>query len=87
MQDDVIDSVGECKPAIDAGDAAELIRAKRAQSTARLKQLLKFHRDRGVSNGEILSAMAGSPQLVDAIGPGRRRERIARVAVKWPQQP
>jgi len=69
---EILDTTEACKPALDASDAAELIRARRA-SPQQLKKLLKFHRDRGVSDREIIAAMAASPVLVDAIGRGRRQ--------------
>jgi hypothetical protein len=64
---------GERKTTLDAADVAELIRAGRARSSAQLKKLLKFHRDRGVPDRDIVAAMAASPHLVNAIGPGRQR--------------
>jgi hypothetical protein len=63
---------GERKTTLDAADVAELIRAGRARSSAQLKKLL-IHRDRGVPDRDIVAAMAASPHLVNAIGPGRQR--------------
>jgi hypothetical protein len=73
MSEHVIDPAGECKPAISPSDAAELVRAMRARSPARLNQLMKLHRDRGLSDREIVEAMARSAHLVNAIGAGRQR--------------
>src|SRR5262245_24417516 len=72
MKDHVIHPGSGCKPAIDASDAAELIRAKRA-SPQNFNKLMAFHRTRGVPNKEIFAAMAASPCMVDPLGSKRRR--------------
>jgi hypothetical protein len=65
---EIINNPNECKPvAVDASDAAELIRARQS-SPALLKKLLEFHRKRGVTTAEIVAAMAASPVLVNPIG-------------------
>jgi hypothetical protein len=72
-------------------DATALIVARRARHPQHLKRLVEFHRSRGVSDREIAQAMADSPAIVDAIGPGVRRDAretpITRITIKWPQQP
>jgi hypothetical protein len=70
---DIVQQTDQFKPTIDGSDAAELIRARRAQSPAQFKKLLTFHRARGVSDAEIVAAMAKSPHLINALGKGRRR--------------
>jgi hypothetical protein len=72
-------------------DAARLIAARRERHPGHLKRLVEFHRGRGVSDREIAQAMIDSPGIVDAIGPGVRRDAsekpITRISIKWPQQP
>lgn len=71
---DINKHADECKPALDASDAAELIRARRARSPRHLERLVEYHRARGVSDREIAQAMVSCPALVDALGRGPRRQ-------------
>jgi hypothetical protein len=51
-------------------NTAELARTKRSSATS-FKALLRHYRRRGITEREIVAAMAAAPHLVDAVG-GRR---------------
>jgi hypothetical protein len=50
-------------------DAAELARTKRS-SPRRFEALLRNYRRRGITDREIVAAMAASPGIIDALGRG-----------------
>ena len=50
-------------------DAAELARTKRS-SPRRFEALLRNYRRRGITDREIVAAMAASPHIIDALGRG-----------------
>jgi hypothetical protein len=51
-------------------DAAGLARTKRS-SPRRFEALLRQYRRRGITDREIVAAMAASPHIIDALGRGR----------------
>jgi Xaa-Pro aminopeptidase len=64
---DVIHRTNECKPAI---DVAKLARALRS-SSASFRALVREYRRQGITERDIVAAMAASPHLVDPIGRGQ----------------
>jgi hypothetical protein len=52
-------------------DAAELARAMRSSATS-FRALVRRYRSRGITDREIVAAMAASPHIIDALGRGRR---------------
>lgn len=64
---DLIHHTNECKPAI---DVAKLARALRS-SSASFRALVREYRSHGITERDIVAAMAASPLLIDAIGRGQ----------------
>jgi hypothetical protein len=52
-------------------DGAELVRAKRS-SRSRFEKLVNRYRFLGIADRDIVRAMMEAPDIVDAIGGGRR---------------
>jgi hypothetical protein len=51
-------------------DTMALARAMRSSATS-FKALLRHYRHRGITDREIVAAMAASPRIIDALGRGR----------------
>jgi Xaa-Pro aminopeptidase len=65
--EDVIHHTNECKLDIDVAKLARTLRS----SSASFRALVREYRRHGVTEREIVAAMAASPLLIDAIGRGR----------------
>jgi hypothetical protein len=64
---DVIHHTNECKPTIDVTKLARALRS----SSASFRALVREYHRRGITDHDIVAALAASPHLIDPIGKGQ----------------